>query len=183
MLSLPGLNTSVLQSVAQGKEGAYKISVKISFLLSLLGIPALLILGGYFYVSGDHALGLAFMGASLIFPFLYAPNTWDSYLQAKEKFDVAMKYSAIQSVLSTLTLIAIVFFYPENFILITLLYFALIAIFNILWYLLSRKYIANQNQDPETVSYGKFLTKVGIIGILSNNIDKKSKNQGVRHDR
>jgi O-antigen/teichoic acid export membrane protein len=172
VFSLPGLNTSVTRSVARGYEGSYQKSVRRSLVWSLLGMPILVIVGIYYYKTGDLALGWSLMASAVLFPLMYAHNTWDSFLQAKERFDVAMKYSSIQSVISVLLMLVVVFLSPENLLVIIITYLVLNTYFNIQWYLSSKKYISNSKVDGETIPYGKFLTKIGVIGIIASQIDK-----------
>ncbi|MFA7209288.1 MAG: oligosaccharide flippase family protein [Parcubacteria group bacterium] len=172
ILSIPGLNTSITQSVARGYDGDYERVVKTSFLWSLLGIPTLLIIGGYYYVFQNHSLGIAFMIASIFFPFFYAPNTWDAFFQGKSRFDVAAKYSSIQAIINAVATIVIIFFSSESLIAIIIVYLVSYTFFNGYCYFKSLKYIENEKKDKDTLKYGWFLTKIGILNIIANNIDK-----------
>jgi len=172
IISITGLNTSIIQSVARGYDGSYIKAVKIRFLWSLIGIPTLLIVGGYYYISESQTLGLALLTSGIFFPFFYALNTWDSFLQGKERFDLSAKYTSIQSIINTLFTISIVFFFRDNLIAIIIAYFASYSIFNVLWFWRSLKYIKNKEDDKEVIDYGLFLTKINILGIIANNIDK-----------
>ena len=172
ILSIPGLNTAITQSVARGYDGDYKKVVKISFLWSLLGIPTLLIIGGYYYIFQSHPLGIALMISSIFFPFFYAPNTWDAFLQGKSRFDISTKYSSIQAILNTLATVTIIFFSANNLIPIVVMYFISYTFFNGCYYFRSLKYIENNRNDPNVYKFGNFLNKINILILISNNIDK-----------
>lgn len=172
ILSIPGLNTAITQSVARGYDGDYKRAVKTSFLWSLLGTPVLLILGGYYYAYQSYPLGIALMVSSVFFPFLYAPNTWDAFLQGKSRFDLAAKYGSVQSVINAVATIAVVFISRENLVLITFIYLLSYTIFNWSYYLRTLQYIQNGDADGETLKFGWFLTKNGILGQISAHMDK-----------
>lgn len=172
ILSVPGLNTSIIQSVAKGCDGDYKKVVKTSFLWSLLGIPILLIVGGYYYIYQNHSLGIALMISSIFFPFFYAPNTWDSFLQGKSRFDISAKYSSIQSLINTVATIGIIFFYRNNLIAIVTAYLISFTFFNGYYYFKSLKYVKNEKSDKETIRYGWFLTRIGMLNLVSSNLDK-----------
>lgn len=73
ILSIPGLNTSIIRSAARGCDGDYKEVVRVSFIWSLLGVPALLIIGGYYYIYQSHPLGIALMISSIFFRFFTLP--------------------------------------------------------------------------------------------------------------
>lgn len=53
ILSLPGLNISILRSVSRRCDGDYKRAVRTSFRWSLLGVPLLLIFGAFYFFFGN----------------------------------------------------------------------------------------------------------------------------------
>ncbi len=172
ILSIPGLNTSIIQSAAKGYDGDYKKVVRASFLWSLLGVPILLIVGMYYYAFQNHSLGIAFMLSSIFFPFFYAPNTWDSFLQGKSRFDISAKYSSIQSLINTIATIGVIFFYRDNLVAIVAIYLISFSFFNGYYYYKSLQYVENEKSDKDTIKYGWFLTKLSVLGFISGNIDK-----------
>ena len=171
IVSIPGLNSSVIQSVARGYHGDYNKSVRFSFLWSLIGIPALLIIGLYYY-HHNPVLGASFMMSSIFFPFFYAPNTWNSFLLGQARFNLSIKYSLIQSIINTLSIISTILIFPNNLPLIITVYLFSYSIFNIYWYRRSQRLITNNNIDKESVPYGCFLTKINILNIVTNQLDK-----------
>lgn len=172
IVSIPGLNVSILGSTARGFEGSFKRAVKTSFLWSLIGIPVLLAIGGYYYIYESHIVGLAFMAASLLFPFLFAPNTWDAFLQGKERFDIAARYASIQATVNAAAIIGILFLFKNNLLLIIVMYTLILALFNILWFRRSLRYVENKKEDKETIPYGWFVTKIQILSLIAGNLDK-----------
>ncbi|KKW05359.1 MAG: Polysaccharide biosynthesis protein [Candidatus Moranbacteria bacterium GW2011_GWE1_49_15] len=172
VISLPGLNTSIIRSVSKGFEGDYRRAVRTSFLWSLIGIPILLVIGGYFYVSQSHALGIAIMLSSVFFPFFYAPNTWDSFLQGKHRFDVSAKYAAVQSTISAIAVITVIFLGRTNLIAVIVAYLASYTFFNCYYYVKSLRYVSNERKDEDAISYGWFLTKMTFLGTIAENLDK-----------
>lgn len=172
ILSIPGLNVSLINSVAKGSDGDYKKVVKASFFWSLLGVPALLAIGAYYFFFGNHSLGIGLMVAAVFFPFFYAPNTWYSFLQAKERFDILLRYSSIQAILNALATIIIIFFSRNNLFPILVVYLASYTFFNGYYYYKSLRFIENDKKFGGTVAYGFFMTKISIVGTIANNIDK-----------
>ena len=172
LASIPGLNNSVLRSVARGNDGNYKAGVKISFLWSLLGIPALLVVGAYYYYYNTQIIGICLMMSSIFFPFIYAPNTWDSFLVGKKRFDLTARYGSIQSVISAAAIIAILFLNANHLVLILATHLVTSSFLACLLYRRSLKYIENKTKDDECQKYGYFLTTASIVGTLANNIDK-----------
>ncbi len=171
ILSLPGLNTSVLQSVANGYDGVYKKSVRLSFLWGLLGVPTLLVTGGYYIIFGDISIGICLMVASIFFPFLYAFNSWDAFLQAKERFDLTMKFASFQSVSACFAIIVVILINPDQLLPIILTYLILNSAFNYYWFKRSLVSIKNNRTEEGSLSYGKFLTKINVLSTITTHLD------------
>jgi len=172
LLSIPGLNTAVLQSVARGYDGSYTKAVKTSFLWSLLGIPALLGVGAYYYYYSSQIIGICLMISSIFFPLINAPNTWDSFLQGKKRFDITAKYGSIQATINSAAMITILFVNPENLVLIFAMALVSNTFLTCLLFLKSLRYIANSARDNKCIRYGYFLTSASIVLTFANNVDK-----------
>ncbi|MBU0707853.1 oligosaccharide flippase family protein [Patescibacteria group bacterium] len=172
IITLPGLNTSIIQATARGFDGGYKKSVRKSFLWSLVGIPALFIIGAYYYINNNTGLGSGFMVSSIFFPFLYAPKMWDSLFQGKSYFKLSTIYASIQSLVHTLAMITVIYLFSDSLIAIVLVFFFISLLFNAVFYLKSVKYINNQREDSQAISYGYFLTKIRILATIAAEIDK-----------
>jgi O-antigen/teichoic acid export membrane protein len=172
ILSLPGINTAVMRSVARGCHGDYKLGVKTSFVWSLLGIPSLLVVGAYYYLMVNQLTGVALMISSIFFPFFYAPNTWSFFLQGKKLYKTLFKFSSIRALLNALVTALVIFLSKDNLLPIILTYFFVYSLFSVFYYLKSKKYIENNKKDPEMIGYGKLITKVGAFNIFAENIDK-----------
>ena len=172
VLSIPGLNTAVLRSVARGREGTYKAAVKTSFLWSLLGIPALLGAGGYYYYYSAPIIGICLMMSSVFFPFIHAPNMWNSFFQGKRRFDLTAKYGSIQSSVNAAAIIGVLFLNPAHLVLIVVINLITNSLLACFFYLRSQRYVENKAVDNECKRYGYFLTSASIVWTLGNNIDK-----------
>lgn len=172
LVSLPGLNNSVLFSVAKGYEGVYKKAVKVSFLWSLIGIPILLGIGIYYFYFDSQTIALCFILSSFIFPFMYAPNTYDSFLLGKKRFDLAAYFSIGSTIFYTITMVVLLYFFGNNLVILVagnLLSSALIIGIS---YFYSWKYIENSKHDPDCIPYGYFLSSTNVVGTIAANIDK-----------
>jgi len=172
IISIPGLNNAVLRSTARGNEGNYKQAVKIKILWSLLGIPALLGVGAYYYYYNIQIIGIGLMMSSIFFPFIHALNTWDSFLIGKKRFDLTARYGSTQVAINAAAIIIILFLNANHLVLILATYFITNSSLACLLYRRSLKYIENDVKDNECKRYGYFLTTANIIGTLAKNIDK-----------
>lgn len=172
IVSLPGLNTAVLRSVARGYEGCYKKAVRLSFYWSLLGTPLLICAGAYVYYTMSEAPGTCLMIAGIFFPFMFATNTWDSLLQGKKRFDLSAKFISAQSILNAIAMVSVIFLDPGNLVAIILTYLLTTSVLNCLFYLISHRYVDNDREDQDWKKYGYFITVTGIVGLIANNIDR-----------
>jgi len=172
LFSIPGLNNAVMRSTARGNEGNYEKAVKTSFLWSLLGIPALLGLGAYYYYFDSIVIGFGFMVCSVFFPFIYAPNTWDSFLVGKKRFDLRARWGIFQSAINAAAIIGVLFLNAQNLVLILIAQLVSSSCVACWLYFRSLKYIENEVTDGECQKYGYFLTTTNIVGNIANHIDK-----------
>lgn len=170
--SIPGLNTSLLRSVARGCDGDYQFAVKKSFLGSLLGTPILFLVGVYCFFYLSHPLGISLMISSVFFPFFYAPNTWEWFLLGKHRFNTTVRFSLIQMAWNTIITILVILLSNNNLVFIIISYLISYTFFNCFYYYKSLKYIRNNKRDDDFLRYGWFLTKIYFSGIIANNIDK-----------
>lgn len=173
IIAIPGLNIAVARSVARGNDGDYPKAVKKSFRWAIWGVPVLIIAGLYYYFfKQNHILGISLISVSWIFPFLYAPNTWNGFFLGKHKFKANALLTSIQSVAIFIVIISIIFLFKNNLIFLVLAYCLIYAISNGIYYLRSLKFISNQKSDSGTVKYGYFLTLTNSLEVLSEHIDK-----------
>lgn len=172
LFSLPGLNTSLLRSVARGYEGDYTRVVQLSFRSSMLSVVVLVCFGCYYFFLGNNNLGLAFVFSAFITPFFYAPNTWDSFLQGKSKFSLTSKWGSFQVAGTSLVTLVTLFLFPSSIFLILPAYLLTSSLFNILYYFWSLRLQENTKTDAEVFPYGFFLTKAGALGLIVDYFDK-----------
>lgn len=171
IVSVSGLNTSVLQAVARGYEGTYKKAVGMRFRWSLLGIPVLLTIGSCYIINQQLELGYLFLLSSAFFPFLYSTNTWESYLQGKEKFDTLTKYSIIRAFFSSALLIASLVTFQGKLLPILFSYLLSISLSNYLFHRKVKEVIKTKKEDPDSVKYGWFLTKISAMNSIFSKVD------------
>lgn len=172
ILSYSGLNTSILRSVAKGFDFSYVTAVKFSFRKTLIATPLFLALSAWYYFEGKHELAVVLIIAGLLFSSIQAHNKWISFLNAKEKFKETVKKQIIQATsLNSLLIISAILF-SDNLILISSVYLLVTAAFNTYWHFQTKKTITTKKIDNDCIPYGKYMTKIGILGILVKHFDK-----------
>jgi len=170
--SIPGLNTSVLREVARGNDGEYVPAVRKSFFWSLLGVPIIILVGFYYYMFGSRELGSILMITSVFFPFFYAPNTWNAFLQGKCEYKKFTIFGAVQSAINAVVTIAVIYLDRSNALLIISVYLMSYSIFNVIYYCKSLNYIENNKNSGEAMKYGWFLTKINFFNFAAESVDK-----------
>ena len=172
IISMPGINMSVIKYTSQGKDGVYKKGFKTRFLYSLIAIPVMLSLGAYFFYYDTRIIGIALMSISVVFPFLHGLNTWEPFLVGKKRFKQIFIYKSSYSFINLGTLVLILFLDSDNLIVIILAYMIVNAVFNITYSILVKKLIKNNEEVPGWRKEGYKLTLRSVISLLYNNVDK-----------
>jgi hypothetical protein len=112
MFALPGLNNSLMQSVARGFPGSYRAVLRRAFASSLLGSLVLFGLGAYYAVQHTPALSSGFLLVGLLFPFAGGLEQWRSLKTGAEDFAGMFKMDGIAVVVMTALMIGAVTTYP-----------------------------------------------------------------------
>jgi O-antigen/teichoic acid export membrane protein len=170
--TLSGMGTAITQAVARGYEGSLIPALKTKIRWGLLGGLASLILAGYYYLQGNATLTISFLISAVFLPFMDSFGIYDAFLQGRKLFDVSTKYFIISQIIAVSALIATLFF-TKNLFLILLAYFASWTLMRFIFLKITlKKFPLNQNQDPKTISYGKHLSLIGVIGTIASYLDR-----------
>jgi len=173
--TLPGMSTAVVRAVARGYEGSFIPALKSRLRWGILGILGSLGIAVYYYfLQQNIILALSFLIISIFIPLMYSFNLYASFWSGRKKFEIQSKYNIITQIASILILI-ITLFLTQNILLIILVYFISYTILKFFFLNLTIKkirQISNKKEDFKTISYGKHLTLIGIIGVIANQLDK-----------
>ncbi|MDD4332936.1 MAG: oligosaccharide flippase family protein [Patescibacteria group bacterium] len=175
ILSIPtlsGINTAIIQAVARGYEGTFNRALKTKILWGILGGIASLFLAGYYYYLGNSVLTISFLIAAIFTPFMDSLTLYSAFLNGKKEFKLSTRYNIIIQTVSTLTIIAVLFLTKNIFLLILFYFISYTSSRFISHLLVKKKFVFNDKEDPHTISYGKHLSLVYILGAISLNIDK-----------
>ena len=170
--TLSGMNTAITQAVARGYEGSFIPALKTRIKWGLLGGLASLGLAGYYFFNGNITLTISFLVAAIFLPFMDSFNVYGALLIGKKRFDLSTKISVPIRIISIAVMI-VVLFLTNNLFLILITYFISNTLLRFIALMLTlKKFKLNKKEDPETLSYGKHLSLIGIIGTIATNIDK-----------
>ncbi len=174
IISLPGLATSVVQSVARGYDKVFWFAVKKRLKYSILIIIiAFFISIIYYYISYNVKFSFALILTSLFFPFINVLSMWQEYLQGKSQFRILSFNNMFINVIVSVVFILTIYFYSGDIVIIMFSYVFTLSIFNIFYvYKYKKELNESSNVDKESIKYGYFLTKLSVLELILNHIDK-----------
>lgn len=178
VFSLPGLDTALVRIIARGSEKIFLPSAKAKLRWGFILTIFCFVFAGWYFLNQNRVFGFSFLIVGILYPFINAFNIFSAFWQGKKRFDIQAKYQVFLKILSSLTLIAAIFFFNDLISIIFIYSFSLL-IFGALFFLLTLKKInkttvqkVNNNEINEVISYGKHLTLISSIGYFSSNLDK-----------
>ncbi len=174
IFTLPGLSTAVTRTSARGGEGVIHTATRTRVLFSLLGTLIALIGSTYYFLNNNIELAIALLIIAVTIPVFDTFTLYLSYFIGKRRFDLRAKYQIFTQITSTIILI-ITILATNNIAFILLAYFVPTSIIRFILYIrISRTITRNIDlkEIKETLTYGKQLTAINILGIVASNIDK-----------
>jgi O-antigen/teichoic acid export membrane protein len=171
IFTLPGMGVAVVQAVAKGYEGTYFRALKDVFKWSWLGGLLLLCVSVHEYFFGRFNLTLIFLILSSLFPFYSISGFYSALLNGKKRFDILTKLSSFFNIISTILIVAVVFFTESVFWIsvITVLVQILINGYFSLFYV--KKYVKNNEIDEHSIEFGKNISYSQAFSNIANNFD------------
>ncbi|MHC4396599.1 MAG: lipopolysaccharide biosynthesis protein [Planctomycetota bacterium] len=170
IISIPGVNTVILRTVAQGREGVYRKAAIFSFLWSLLGIPLLIITGVFFYFFKTKIVGVSLIASALLFPFMTSLRCWMSFLKGRSDFRKLTIYNSIKLLTSMLAVVLSIVF-TGRLIVILAAYFLVNSGFNILYHLRFLSCLRNNELDAGWKRQSYALTLMSLSATVFNRVD------------
>jgi O-antigen/teichoic acid export membrane protein len=170
--ALPGIETSLVQSVSRGYDAMLRVSMGVRARWGLLGTLAGILYAGYLFHQGSIILGILVVIAGAAVPLLEPATLYISFLNGKKRFkewsaiDIGIQMFSITCLIGAMLL-------TKNIIALVLAYFVplIIASAAATWYA-ERTYAQKSAQDPDFIQYGRSMTLFQIIGTLMGSIDQ-----------
>ena len=172
ILTLSAMRIAIIQAIARGLEGsfytAFKVRLKWGILASLTAIG----LAGYYWFKGNYLLPIPLLISALFLPLMQASRVYESFLMGKKLFSIHVKYSVFNRIISAGAII-ITLFITKNIFWLIAVYLVSHTLLNYSFYLITKlKLKPNKKEDPQTLSYGKHLTLMGVISVVANYLDR-----------
>lgn len=174
-LTFTGMNTAVVQMVANGYDGIVKYAVRVQLRWNLLFSGSMLIVAIYYFINHNSLFGITLLILGFTSPFTAAFNTYGAFLSGRKEFKKASIYAAITSIIYTTAMLATIYL-TQNLIIIIISYSLANLIPNIyLYYNTIRSYKLKHvpvREEKELFRYGGHLSIIGIFSTISQYIDK-----------
>ncbi len=169
--SLTGMGTSIIQSVSRGIEGVLKYSFWENIKWSTLIIISSFVGFIYYYTKGEISLAFSLLIASVTYPIIQSAAFYRPFLIGKKEFKTSalleISRNATHSVFLFLTILL-----TNNLIIIVIVYSLSYMTTALLSYLFTiKKYKPNLLIDNKNLNFGKHLSLMNILGVVSRNIE------------
>ena len=171
IFTLPGMDIALVGAVARGKEATIFPCAKSKIKSGVAGGIVCLAISLYYFFQLNFALGVSFLIASLFLPIMDTFRLYYPFWQGKKRFDLQNKYF-IASHLGGSAILILVLFLTNNLTIILLSYFLSHTFLRFIFFKITLKKITNQEEEKETISFGKHLTLMQAVGIFGNQFDK-----------
>lgn len=170
--SLTGLGTAVTQAVSTGHDRALVDGFRASLRWSIGMITLTLGASLYYFYKNNDFLGVSLLLVALVQPLLNSTALYNSFLIAKKLFkDLTLKQAGCTA-LTTLSLIATLFFTTDPLTLV-IVYFSSALVGNGLAFFQAARHIPKQGAHADgLIGYAKNLSLMGVIGAIAGQIDK-----------
>jgi O-antigen/teichoic acid export membrane protein len=171
-ISLSGLSTSIVQSVARGFENIFNKSFWLNIKWSIGMILTAIGISGYYFVQKNYLLGSSMLVVALLAPIVNGSLLYRSFLNGKKEFRATSLYNSILTIVPALAVFGTMVYFPNPFW-IVLVYFgsnALVAGF--IHFYVRAKWKPNKQIDPESDTYSKHLSAINILDMIATNLDK-----------
>ncbi|MDD4902661.1 MAG: oligosaccharide flippase family protein [Patescibacteria group bacterium] len=171
IFNLPGVDTALTFSVAAGREGSYFDAFKSKLKFGLIATLVSLSFSVYYFWHGNSVLGLSFAMVGVFLPIVEALYLYNSFLLGKKQFKHYSSNNIAEKIICS-SLIIIALFFTKSVPLIILAFYVprmLIRIYFIIKYW--RLFPPNKEKDSAVIGFGKHLTIMNVLGIVSSQID------------
>jgi O-antigen/teichoic acid export membrane protein len=171
IITLPGIETSMIKSIAKGFEGSYKQGLATRLKWSAFGSLITILIAIYYYFNHNHTLAIGLIIIIFTSPIV---NTFSmiSLLQGKKLWRTSAILNSTKSLILLFATAITILFFP-NALSLLLVSYSVTALIQIIYFkILLKRYSLNDKQDNECIKLGKHLSLMSALGVFSEHIDK-----------
>ncbi len=171
IFALPGIHTSLVKSIAQGKEGTLSLAMREKIRWGLLGSFFAFLIGVWYFWQGNQLLAAAFFMGAVFLPLLESFQIYLYFWNGKKRFDMQAKYEVFSAAMVALTLLAALYI-SDNLLVIIFAFLFGHTVFDWLLYRKTLRYVVRKEESLEAISFGKHLTIMGFLSVAATHLDK-----------
>ncbi len=173
VLSLNGIGTALMQSVAAGTSGSVFQAFRKKLQYGLIGTLIFCGLAGYYLVTtGNTPLMWALILCAILLPPLEAYGLYGSYLQGAAVFKLSAIFQSVDRIVTTSAVVLSVFIAPALLPIVSTYLIAHGVTVFALYKVSLRKTPPNDKTDPTLLPYAKHITFMSLIGSVTAQLDK-----------
>jgi O-antigen/teichoic acid export membrane protein len=170
LLSLPGINAALIETVARGNYGSLFDAAFARARWGLLGSLGLIGVGYYYLQSGHLDLFAAFSISAIFLPILSALQVASAYYNGRKQFNTVSVMAMSLSVLTTFLLVVVLWLH-QGVIWLVIANDTSILLIYLLYFWRAARLARSAPRDPQVISYGRALTWAGAISSFTFELD------------
>lgn len=172
-LALPGMNTTVVRAVAQGRDRIFESASQKTLPWAILASLPLVIIAGYYFLKPTHdpLLSLALLICALLTIPLWSFRFYDSFLIGKTKFKSLFTVLSLLKIIN-LAFMSLVIIFSSNLIPLLITSLAVEATFNVGVSLYLYKEMKGKKAEKADFDFAKQLNDIRIFNNFSVFADK-----------
>lgn len=171
IFSLGGMTTAVARSIAKGCEGglekSFIVQLKWGFFITFLAT----VMASLYFFQGNTMLALLIIWTGITVPVISAANTFKAYFWGKRIFVLAAVFGIAITIFVTSISVLVAQVTRSVFLIVILYYFSQVVINLLSYWLIIHYFHLNKKMEKTTISYGKHLSAINIIGALAQYLD------------
>jgi O-antigen/teichoic acid export membrane protein len=169
-LTLPGISTSYFRAVGRGEEGGFFDLFKTRLRWGLFASVASLGVAGYYVWGGNLQIAACFLIAAPFLPFMDPFAFYDSLLQGRRRFDLAIRYNLIEQGVAVVAVLLVLFFSPTLLALVAAYFIAWTCSRGAIFFYVARASPRTGPKDAGAASYGKHLSLMKWINTAAGSL-------------
>lgn len=173
IFSIVGLNNSISKAVAKRYKVFFIKATNLSMVFSTIISLILVVLAFTYYKSSVVRYTLIY--SSLIIPFYFGLNTWESFFLGRRNFKrIFINYCFI--IVTRLALLFAILFYTKNYLYSIIAYLFVDTVYSLIFHLLIKRKTDWEKVDltleKEYIKHGFRLTGASAVSAVANNIER-----------
>ncbi len=173
LFSIIGLRNSITKAVAKKYKIFFLKVTNLSIIFSIIASFLMVILAFTYYRDSNVKYALLF--SSIILPFYFGLNTWESFFLGQRNFKkIFINYCFI--IITRLALLFAILFYAKNYSYAVITYLLIDSIYSLIFFINIKRKTDWEKVDlkaeKEYIRHGIRLTGASAVSVIASNIER-----------